>query len=696
MTYESKHAAELAELMSALCDEYISDAQVARLEEMILVDEQARRFYLDYIDLHGTLHWDTAVSDEDDRVAEPVGEFAQSRSEGTDAAATTRRRRGVAASFAACVVVVIAIAALNAPEQQPEDTQPAVVEAGSAGEAQPPTAENRSALPRHDLKLPGRSPNGTESSSLITDDSGNPRRDQESTRPDPSRPDPLDQRHGPAIVAFVNGELRSGWRDAGVEPSKRASDAEWIRRVYLDVVGHIPPAEDVDAFLQDEDPEKRTRLVDELLDHEHYARNWSTVWGNLLIGRSDKKDVDRNSLRRYLRDAFENNRPWNELVTELISAQGAAHENGAANYLLAHLNNQAVPATAITAKLFLCTQIQCTQCHDHPFHTWQHNTFWELNAFFKDTRKERRVGREMHLVSGPTSGPTFFEKRNGVMVVAYPQFEGNKIDPEIPVDRREALARMLAAGPQPQIADAMVNRMWAHFFGQAFTREVDDMGPHSSVSHPDVLDRLSREFVRSGFDMKQLVRWICSTDAYQRSSRFGESNTEDDPQSGSIDRAFSRVYTKPMTIEQVYDSLLVASGGDLRGDVAGREHWMQQFIEQRDNEENGETTTFDGGVTQALTLMNGPFVAQLLETDRPGSLSDVIRSSDSDADKIRRLCLATLSRYPSAGEVRAVQRHLRDSTARRPANKPRALAMAEGLQDVFWAYLNSNEFLLVH
>ncbi|MAG94112.1 MAG: hypothetical protein CMJ48_10220, partial [Planctomycetaceae bacterium] len=266
MTYESKHAAELAELMNALCDEYITDAQVARLEELILVDEEARRFYLDYIDLHGTLHWDTAVSDEDDRVAEPVGEFAQSRSEGTDAAATTRRRRGVAASLAACVVVVIAIAALNAPEHQPEDTQPAVVDRGSAGEAQPPTAENRSALPRHDLKLPDRGSIGTGSNSAKTDDSGSPPSHWESTTPGPSGPGPSDQRHTPSIVAFVNSELRAGWRDAGVGPSERASDAEWIRRVYLDVVGHIPPAETVDAFLQDEDPEKRARIVDELLD----------------------------------------------------------------------------------------------------------------------------------------------------------------------------------------------------------------------------------------------------------------------------------------------------------------------------------------------------------------------------------------------------------------------------------------------
>jgi hypothetical protein len=217
-----------------------------------------------------------------------------------------------------------------------------------------------------------------------------------------------------AVVAAINAEVQGGIEDAEISPSPTASDQEWLRRVYLDLVGQIPSAESVEEFLGDRRENKRALVVNELLSDPAYVRNFATVWTNLLVGRSTERDVDRDAVHRYMRESFGRNRPWSKVVTDLVAAEGPAEENGASGFLLAHLNNEAVPATAITARLFLCTQVQCTQCHKHPLNDSRQNEFWELNSFFKQTAIERRRVKEPSgqsrvtevLVSKPQGGPT--------------------------------------------------------------------------------------------------------------------------------------------------------------------------------------------------------------------------------------------------------------------------------------------------
>ena len=194
------------------------------------------------------------------------------------------------------------------------------------------------------------------------------------------------------LVAFVDEHIRGGWKTAGLEPSPVATDAEWIRRVYLDVIGHIPPEEAVDAFLDAHSERHKAAVVEHLLRDPGYARNWATVWANLLVGRDPRTPgVHRDELEKYLRDSFAANVPWNEIVYSLVAAEGTAEQNPAANFLLAHLNQDAVPATGLTARLFLGIQVQCTQCHDHPFTKDKQDRFWELNCFFQQTEVVSRA-----------------------------------------------------------------------------------------------------------------------------------------------------------------------------------------------------------------------------------------------------------------------------------------------------------------
>src|SRR5439155_20388376 len=180
-----------------------------------------------------------------------------------------------------------------------------------------------------------------------------------------------------------------GWEKAGVKPVRQANDEEFLRRAYLDLLGRIPNVQEARAFLATRETGKREKLVEYLLNHPDYAKNFATQWTVLLIGRGNQgRMVDRPALTGWLRKQLASDRPWNEIVRDLVAATGSNKENGAVNYVLAHLEFGAVPLTSRTTRLFLGQQIQCTQCHDHPSNEWKQRDFWGINAFFQGIRTE--------------------------------------------------------------------------------------------------------------------------------------------------------------------------------------------------------------------------------------------------------------------------------------------------------------------
>ncbi len=513
------------------------------------------------------------------------------------------------------------------------------------------------------------------------------------------------------IVEFINQQIREGWTDNLVEPSDTADDAEWLRRVYLDIVGHIPPADDVTSFLQDKDRAKRSKIIDKLLDDPAFVRNWTTIWTNLCIGRRTPRRVSRMGMQKFFREAFAKNRPWNDVVFDLVSAEGHFERNGAVNYLLAQITGRnansddyVVQATAKTTRLFMGVQVQCTQCHDHPFNdTWQQDQFWRFNSFFRQVRRvdhrryDPKSGRQVddysELVWRDFSGGVFFEKRNGLVRVAYPQFFEVKIDEDGDGDRRGELAKLMAKSGDSRIARAMANRMWGHFFGYGFTKPVDDMGPHNTPTHPEILDRLTEEFVNSKYDVKKLMGWIANTEAYGLTSRFGDKNQDDNPAAGET-ASFSHMYVKSMQAEQLYDSLIIATNAHKTGRSSWeaaqkqRQKWMSQFIIAFDTDENDETTTFNGTIPQALMMMNGQLIENAISPKKGSYLNRVLLEDTNDNEKIRKLYLSSLGRYPSRLEQGSAARLVR---GRRSLEDKLA-----AYQDLFWALLNSNEFIFNH
>jgi hypothetical protein len=528
------------------------------------------------------------------------------------------------------------------------------------------------------------------------------------------------------IIKFINERIRQNWTDNEVGASPVANDDEWIRRVHLDIVGHIPEADVVESFLKDDDQAKRSKLIDKLLDDDAYIRNFTTVWTNLCIGRRPIRRVSRAGMQKFFREAFARNRPWDEVVYDIISAEGHFEENGAVNFLLAQMTmpDEQVQATAKTTRLFMGIQVQCTQCHNHPFNDWQQSQFWQFNSFFRQTKRinhrkpdpetGRLVDDYSEIVFENFDYPVFYEKRNGLLQMADPAFMGDVVTKAEAVTNetnlRESLAKIAIEGENPLVAQAMVNRTWGQFFGYGFTRPVDDMGPHNAASHPELLERLSSEFVKSNYDLKQLVRWICNSEAYNLTSQYkaGIKGSDDDwkrdaeglpidpgngidnPSAGEIP-LFSHLYMKSMEAEQLYDSLIVATNAHRSGrsswDQAEqqRQRWLQQFVIAFGTDEGDETTTFNGTIPQALMMMNGELVGNAVNADKGSYLREALGAEGKDTDRIKRLYLATLSRMPNSREISTAKKLMGGSSDPLSA-----------YQDLFWALLNSNEFIFVH
>lgn len=679
-------------LLEALCEERLTPEQHARLDRAVVTDPEARRLYLEYVELHGMLYWDTAVAAPAEQplipvaVADPHSVF------------TPQSRRFVAAVCAAAVIVIAAAVvpiAWNAGNDGPEATAPV---------ADVDSAESR---PLHNPIGPpvviGGLERGRESAAE------RPASAEHGLASGTRAPKPIaNPADAEDIVSAINRAIEEGWAEAGIEPSPVANDAEWGRRVWLDLAGRIPTPDETEQFLSDAREDKRARLIDALLERPEFARHFATGWTNLLVGREVPPELDRDRLFRFLQDQFARGRPWSETVAALVTAEGAADENGAANFLLAHLNNQAVPATAVTARCFLGMQVQCTQCHAHPFYPgWGQEQFWELNSFFQQTEVvpvPRDGGRTLQISDRAVGGPTFYENRSGEMKVAFPRFSDTEIDAGTAVNRRQELARLLVSGERPQLARAFVNRTWAHFFRFGFTNPVDDMGPHNPPTHPELLDRLADEFVASGYDVQALCRAICRSRPYQLTSLAAESHAVDAPEEGDPP-LFSRMYVKPLTAEQVFDSLLVATEaqpGDWsfspEADVR-RQEWIARFFLAEETDENCESTTFDGALPQALAMMNGDLVQRAVSGAESTRLAEILRSTPDEAERIRRITLAVLSRHPTREELSAVRELVRRNVRQmvQSGRAPSArVAVEESLRDVFWAYLNSSEFIVNH
>ncbi len=521
-------------------------------------------------------------------------------------------------------------------------------------------------------------------------------------------------------ISRINQLVEKVWDDFRLKPSEDATDEEWCRRVYLDLVGRIPRVNELDEFVGQRNRNKKLKLVQQLLygDQytEEYARNWTTIWTNLLIGRTGGTDpnsmISREGMQKYLRDSFARYNPYDKMVQELVTATGtttpgADEFDGATNYLIDKVNDEnGALATAATTRLFLGLQVQCTQCHNHPFNDWKQQKYWEMNAFFRQARAfpggmrrgdagpARLVDQDYRGESGNSDeADLFYELRNGVVNIAFPVFVNGV---EIPrsgyvnvVNRRKELARLITESPF--FDRAIANRMWAHFLGYGFTNPIDDLGPHNIPTNPELLDYLANEFRSNDYDLRLLMTWITLSRPYALSSKRTAHNESDDPQLGEPPK-FSQFYLRQMSAEELYESLLVATEannnvGNYQQQEARKTRWLEQFSQAFGTDEGDETTTFNGTIPQVLMMFNGELI-RAATSNASGNLIDRLAADPTmkDKDRIEYLFKAGLARKPNRKEL-ALAGQLYEA---RNGNA------AEALRDLWWVVLNSNEFIFNH
>ncbi len=478
---------------------------------------------------------------------------------------------------------------------------------------------------------------------------------------------------------FVDELLLARLRRLRLPPSGLAEDATFLRRVSIDLASRLPsPEEALDFLRRPPSSEKRRKAIDRLLESEEFTDLWTLhLADQLLVSGRRGTEAGARAWHRWLRNQVAANRPWNELVRELITAEGDVSTVGPANFLM--LANDPRDLAEQVGAMFLGVQIGCARCHTHPGDRWTQQDYYRFAAHFARVRREGGVVREGG--EGELEDP-----RTGQVLAPAPlgaELAANR--PE--ANRRSVLAGWLVAPDNRQFARALVNRVWKHLLGRGLVEPVDDLRPTNPASHPELLEALATHFIRSGYDLRNLVRTIAGSRTYQLSP-------ETVPGNGSDGRLHSHALVKTPPAQVLLDLIAQATGVPEtfpdQPDVtrAVRLVGVQTpspalDVFGRCARDRGCSTASagGGGLAQALHLLNGPTVNGRLTR---GVVADLLsREAPADA-AVRTLFLRTLSRPPRPDE-------LTEWTALLETVPDRAEAFA----DLLWSLLNSREFLFI-
>ncbi|RKU05898.1 hypothetical protein C6501_19365 [Candidatus Poribacteria bacterium] len=491
----------------------------------------------------------------------------------------------------------------------------------------------------------------------------------------------------------------------GLEPSRQTTDAEFLRRVYLDMTGTIPTPAEVLDFVGDGSANKRSKKINELIGSQESIDYWALLWVNWLIGRRGDGDDQRIGLTGWVREALETNMPYNLFVKELVAADGEVRKNGAGNYVLRY-ETSPVYLTSHTSRLFLGLPMQCAECHDHKTEKWLQEDFYSIAAFFTGIESEEKEEYQgMDIIGNSKMMQNFLITNSPKERMASYEFDGTRetVPPRFLdsaeeykgelTKKREALAEWMTAKTNPYFSKAIVNRVWKHFMGRAFVEPVDGFGEEYPATNPELLAWLAEDFVIHGYDLQHLMRTILNSQTYQRSSETNKSNEDDEIY-------YSHAYMKPLSADQFFYSMLQATGfEELQQRKAGgqlkkveienmkREH-LRRFIFLLDNGEMEEIEAFNGTVPQALMMINGSLVNNSASYKERGSFVNYVLDNWRDTiDRVQFIYLTVLSRKPTSKEQTYFQRYLDRSLYR-----DKDLAY----EDLYWVLLNSAEFSLNH
>ena len=505
-----------------------------------------------------------------------------------------------------------------------------------------------------------------------------------------------------------------------VKPAPATTDAEFVRRVYLDVAGVPPTPGQFRAFLTDKAKDKRARLIDELLASPDYGRNQARYWREVIQFRasnSNQAQVRYDVLEKWLAREFDRDRPWDEIAAAMIRGQGRTDEDGAANFAAAHAASP-VQLAGEASRVFLGVQIQCAECHDHKTDSWKREQFHELAAFFAGGRMKRVMKPEpgVRAVFEVSETP---RARYAMPDLAHPPktiptkprfFLASQTTEPVPAGLSVAQLRELAASyitgqDDPWFARAFVNRIWTVLMGEGFYEMVDDIGPEREAVGEEVLFPLADQWSAGGFDVRWLFRTLLNTKAYQRQTRAFSTPAGATP--------MAAVCPSRLRADQIFENLAAAL--DLPRDgsaaatpaAAGKKvvktsagnaknakkaaakkpkrqppNLRQPFGKMFGVDPSLSPDDVPGTIPQALFLMNGAIVDARVKARPDTPLGRILAEAPDDAAALNRIYLLVLSRRPAPKEREVLADYLANAGDRK-----------EAFEDVYWSLINSTEFL---
>lgn len=487
---------------------------------------------------------------------------------------------------------------------------------------------------------------------------------------------------------YIDTHVHNKLHKLRMSPSELCTDEVFLRRLYLDITGLLPTVEESATFLSDPSPDKRSKLIDKLLEKKEFTELWVMKFAELLqIQTDDNQGMSYKATLLYfnwLKDRIANNVPMDQIVKDLLTSKGGTFSNPATNYYQVERDNLKI--TENVAQVFMGMQLQCAQCHNHPFDRWTQDEYYSFASFFSQVGRKRAADPRESIIYNRRSGEINHPVHKKPMP---PKFLGDDT-PEIPrsADRREVLAEWLASPKNPFFARNLANLVWAHFFGQGIIEPVDDVRVSNPPSNPDLLDELASKFTEYNYDFKKLVRDVCNSRIYQLSSKTNASNESDT-------RNFARSHLRRLRAEVMLDviSQATATKNKFQGLPLGAKaiqiadgrvsnYFLTTFGRAKRETVCSCEVVMEPSLSQALHLLNGDTTNNRI---KQGKVVDTSLKEGKKPDQIiDELYLRCYSRKPRDAEKANLLASL-------DMNDPR-----EGLEDVFWALLNSKEFIFNH
>jgi hypothetical protein len=490
-----------------------------------------------------------------------------------------------------------------------------------------------------------------------------------------------------------------------IQPHAPVSDEVFVRRIYLDIAGRIPSLKETTEFLADTTSDKRGKLIDTLLASDGYVQNFANYWNDILRVKSQltmgNSQPAGAAYTNWVRESLEKNKPYDQMVRELLAATGDVLENPPVAWYKRVKESQ--QQLEDVAQLFLGVRMQCAQCHHHPFEKWSQQDYYSFAAFFS------QVGRKPTAIKGEE---VIYHKRGLAQTVnkktrqpVKPAGLGEEtFDIAVDEDPRLRLAAWMSDPTNPFFAKSLVNRYWKHFFNRGLVEPEDDMRETNPPANPELLDALAKHFVETKFDLKAIIRAITRSHTYQLSAVPNEFN--------GVDRQnFSRYYPKRLPAESLFDAVnqLTGSRSAFAGLPSGTRavslpdnsynqgsYFLTVFGRPEGSSACECERTQEASLAQSLHLLNAQDI-QVKLTANDGRASTMAKDAKADPEKLRELYLAAFSRDPRPEEIKLGEMHHakpRVDGEGKPLDS--AQAKRQGFEDILWAIINTKEFLFNH